>query len=66
MSMTEFQAHVGADFLFTEPLFNYFDVDKNQLLSVQEFVDNPYNAMNTNGIRAFCLFLKFLSKFIYC
>ncbi|XP_078323638.1 uncharacterized protein LOC111113286 [Crassostrea virginica] len=49
LSLSEFQAHVGLDFLFTDPLFNHFDVDNNQLLSVQEFVDNPYNAMNTNG-----------------
>lgn len=48
--MTEFQAHVGADFLFAEPLFNNYDVNKDQKLSVQEFVDNAYHAMNTNGI----------------
>lgn len=50
LSMTEFQAHVGADFLFAEPLFNNYDVNKDQKLSVQEFVDNAYHAMNTNGI----------------
>uniref|UniRef100_A0A8W8L537 EF-hand domain-containing protein n=2 Tax=Magallana gigas TaxID=29159 RepID=A0A8W8L537_MAGGI len=49
LSMTEFQAHVGADFLFAEPLFNNYDVNKDQKLSVQEFVDNAYHAMNTNG-----------------
>lgn len=50
LSMSEFQAHVGADFLFAEPLFNNYDVNKDQKLSVQEFVDNAYHAMNTNGI----------------
>ncbi|XP_034300129.2 uncharacterized protein [Magallana gigas] len=49
LSLTEFEAHVGADFLFTVPLFNYFDGDKNQMLSVREFVDIPFNEMNTNG-----------------
>lgn len=53
LSLTEFEAHVGADFLFTVPLFNYFDGDKNQMLSVREFVDIPFNEMNTNGMHAF-------------
>lgn len=50
LSLTEFEAHVGADFLFTVPLFNYFDGDKNQMLSVREFVDIPFNEMNTKVV----------------
>lgn len=48
--MIEFQVYVGVDFLFVELLFNNYDVNKDQKLSVQEFVDNVYYVMNINGI----------------
>lgn len=48
--MIEFQVYVGVDFLFVEFLFNNYDVNKDQKLSVQEFVDNVYYVMNINGI----------------
>lgn len=48
--MIEFQVYVGVDFLFVELLFNNYDVNKDQKLSVQEFVDNVYYVMNMNGI----------------
>lgn len=47
--MIEFQVYVGVDFLFVEFLFNNYDVNKDQKLSVQEFVDNVYYVMNING-----------------
>nr|XP_022321838.1 uncharacterized protein LOC111123651 [Crassostrea virginica] len=49
LSLSECQAHVGLDFLFTDPLFHHYDADNNQLLTVQEFVDTAYNAMDSNG-----------------
>lgn len=48
--MIEFQVYVGVDFLFVELLFNNYDVNKDQKLSMQEFVDNVYYVMNINGI----------------
>ncbi|XP_061188492.1 uncharacterized protein LOC133196647 [Saccostrea echinata] len=49
LSKAEFEAHVGLDFLFKDPLFNLFDTDKNGLLSKAEFVDKAYHDANNNG-----------------
>jgi hypothetical protein len=48
LTKAEFEAHVGLDFLFKEPLFNHFDGNKDGVLDKTEFVDVAFQSMNHN------------------
>lgn len=50
LSREEFGAHTGVDFIFKDPIFDYFDTNHDGVLSKDEFVEKPYADMNQNGM----------------
>ncbi|XP_056012803.1 uncharacterized protein LOC130052326 [Ostrea edulis] len=48
LTKAEFEAHVGLDFLFKDPLFGHFDANHDGFLDKTEFVDTAFQKMNHN------------------